>query len=172
MSERQDVLVCPDCQLVVKDTEEGAELMESHDCEPPADKVPDTDTEAVACSLCGLSVPDTDEGWEKMRAHDCEDVPVTEQEKQQNGLSRPCFLCDGSMHPTRHWVKWECENEDCDAWLPISSPKKTRQQEFTVSVDVQPENIEKLKADSRGRVTLGSDYSGKTVRVAVLDVED
>ena len=28
------------------------------------------------------------------------------------------------------------------------------------------------KADNRGRVTLGSDYAGKTVTVAVLDVED
>ena len=28
------------------------------------------------------------------------------------------------------------------------------------------------KADDRGRVTLGSEYAGKTVTVTVLDVED
>jgi hypothetical protein len=28
------------------------------------------------------------------------------------------------------------------------------------------------KADNRGRVTLGSEFAGKTVTVAVLDVED
>ena len=28
------------------------------------------------------------------------------------------------------------------------------------------------KADDRGRVTLGSEYAGKTVTVAVLEVED
>jgi len=28
------------------------------------------------------------------------------------------------------------------------------------------------KADDRGRVTLGSEFAGKTVTVAVLDVED
>ena len=28
------------------------------------------------------------------------------------------------------------------------------------------------KADNRGRVTLGSDYAGQTVTVAVLEVED
>jgi len=37
-----------------------------------------------------------------------------------------------------------------------------------------PEEIidEPKKADSRGRITLGSDYADKKVKVAVLEVED
>jgi hypothetical protein len=31
---------------------------------------------------------------------------------------------------------------------------------------------EQLKADSRGRVNLGTEYAGKTVSVAVLEVEE
>lgn len=127
---------------------------------------------SVACSLCGLTVPDTEEGWQKMRSHDCEDVPVSDEEKQENSLQRPCFLCGGTMEPSRNWVKWECQNEDCDAWVPIGQPDQSRLDEFTVSVDVRPENIEKFKADSRGRVTLGSDYAGKTVRIAVIEEDD
>jgi len=35
-----------------------------------------------------------------------------------------------------------------------------------------PDEIKELKADHRGRVNLGSDYAGKTVRVAVIEVVD
>jgi len=35
-----------------------------------------------------------------------------------------------------------------------------------------PEDIIEKKADSRGRITLGSEFSGKTVQVAVLEVVD
>jgi hypothetical protein len=31
---------------------------------------------------------------------------------------------------------------------------------------------EELKADSRGRITLGSEYAGETVSVAVINRED
>jgi hypothetical protein len=40
------------------------------------------------------------------------------------------------------------------------------------SVDVDPDDIETKKADSRGRVTLGPEYADKRVRVAVLEVVD
>lgn len=33
-----------------------------------------------------------------------------------------------------------------------------------------PEEIKTLQADSRGRVNLGTDYAGKEVRVAVVEV--
>jgi len=35
-----------------------------------------------------------------------------------------------------------------------------------------PEEIKTLKADHRGRINLGTDYSDKEVKVAVLEVED
>jgi len=35
-----------------------------------------------------------------------------------------------------------------------------------------PDEIKELKADSRGRVNLGTDYADKTVKVAVLEVDD
>jgi len=41
-----------------------------------------------------------------------------------------------------------------------------------VEIEVDPEDIVKKKADDRGRVTLGAEYAGKTVRVAVLEVEE
>lgn len=41
-----------------------------------------------------------------------------------------------------------------------------------VEIEVDPEDIVKKKADDRGRVTLGSEFAGKTVRVAVLEVEE
>ena len=42
-----------------------------------------------------------------------------------------------------------------------------------MQIDVSASEIKsEKKADNRGRVTLGSDYSGKTVTVAVLGVED
>ena len=42
-----------------------------------------------------------------------------------------------------------------------------------MKIEVSASEIEsEKKADNRGRVTLGSDYAGKTVTVAVLEVED
>ena len=35
-----------------------------------------------------------------------------------------------------------------------------------------PDEIKKLKADSRGRINLGPEYSDKTVRVAVIEEVD
>jgi hypothetical protein len=43
---------------------------------------------------------------------------------------------------------------------------------MNVTVDVDPDNIEVLKADDRGRVTIGAEYAGEDVRVAVLEVID
>lgn len=33
-----------------------------------------------------------------------------------------------------------------------------------------PEEIKELKADSRGRINIGTDYADATVRVAVIEV--
>jgi hypothetical protein len=41
-----------------------------------------------------------------------------------------------------------------------------------MKVEVAATDIEEKKADDRGRVTLGMEYAGKTVTVAVLEVED
>jgi len=41
-----------------------------------------------------------------------------------------------------------------------------------MKVEVKATNVEEKKADDRGRVTLGADYAGKRVTVAVLEVED
>jgi len=42
-----------------------------------------------------------------------------------------------------------------------------------VEIEVDPDDIvKKKKADDRGRVTLGAEYADKTVRVAVLEVEE
>ena len=42
-----------------------------------------------------------------------------------------------------------------------------------MNVEISPSDIKSdKKADDRGRVTLGSEYAGKTVTVAVLEVED
>lgn len=41
-----------------------------------------------------------------------------------------------------------------------------------MKVEVSATDIEERKADDRGRVTLGSEYAGQTVTVAVLEVED
>ena len=35
-----------------------------------------------------------------------------------------------------------------------------------------PEEIKELKADSRGRVNLGTDYADETVRVAIVETVD
>ena len=42
-----------------------------------------------------------------------------------------------------------------------------------MQIDVSASDIKSdRKADDRGRVTLGSEYAGKPVTVAVLEVED
>lgn len=42
-----------------------------------------------------------------------------------------------------------------------------------MQVEIDASDIESgKKADGRGRVTLGAEYAGKTVTVAVLEVED
>jgi len=42
-----------------------------------------------------------------------------------------------------------------------------------MELEVKPSDIKsEKKADDRGRVTLGSEYAGKTVTVAVLEAED
>jgi hypothetical protein len=41
-----------------------------------------------------------------------------------------------------------------------------------MQVEIPATDIEERKADGRGRVTLGSEYSDKTVTVAVIEVED
>ena len=42
-----------------------------------------------------------------------------------------------------------------------------------MQIDVSASDIKsEKKADDRGRVTLGSEFAGKTVTVAVIDFED
>ena len=41
-----------------------------------------------------------------------------------------------------------------------------------MKVEVSAKDIDERKADDRGRVTLGAEYAGKKVTVAVLEVED
>jgi len=42
-----------------------------------------------------------------------------------------------------------------------------------MKIEIEPSDIKSgKKADDRGRVTLGSEYAGKTVTVAVVEVED
>lgn len=41
-----------------------------------------------------------------------------------------------------------------------------------MNVEVSATDVEEKKADDRGRVTLGAGYAGKTVTVAVLEVEE
>lgn len=38
-------------------------------------------------------------------------------------------------------------------------------------VDLDPDDVVERKAGSKGRVAIGNEYAGKTVKVAVLDVE-
>jgi hypothetical protein len=40
-----------------------------------------------------------------------------------------------------------------------------------MQVEVSATDVEEKKADDRGRVTLGAEYAGKTVTVAVLEVD-
>lgn len=41
-----------------------------------------------------------------------------------------------------------------------------------VEIEIDPDDISKVKADDRGRVTLGAEYKEKTVSVAILEVEE
>ena len=41
-----------------------------------------------------------------------------------------------------------------------------------MKVEVSAKDVNEKKADDRGRVTLGSEYAGKTVTVAVVEVDD
>lgn len=41
-----------------------------------------------------------------------------------------------------------------------------------MKLEVDATNVDKKKADGRGRVTLGSEFAGKTVTVAVVEVEE
>jgi hypothetical protein len=41
-----------------------------------------------------------------------------------------------------------------------------------MKVEVSATEVEELKADDRGRVTLGAEFADKIVTVAVLDVDD
>jgi hypothetical protein len=41
-----------------------------------------------------------------------------------------------------------------------------------MQVEVDFSDVKEKKADDRGRVTLGAEYSGKTVIVAILEAED
>lgn len=44
---------------------------------------------------------------------------------------------------------------------------------MTMELDINPSDIKSSrKADGRGRITLGAEYSDKTVTIAVLDVEE
>ena len=41
-----------------------------------------------------------------------------------------------------------------------------------MKIEVDVSDVNEKKADDRGRVTLGSEYAGKNVTVAVVEVED
>lgn len=41
-----------------------------------------------------------------------------------------------------------------------------------MQVEISAKDVDEYKADDRGRVTLGADYAGKRVTVAVVEVED
>ena len=41
-----------------------------------------------------------------------------------------------------------------------------------MQIGVSASDIKSKKADDRGRVTLGSEFAGKTVTVVVVEVED
>lgn len=41
-----------------------------------------------------------------------------------------------------------------------------------MKIEVDPVDVNEKTADDRGRVTLGSEYAGQTVTVAVVEVED
>lgn len=41
-----------------------------------------------------------------------------------------------------------------------------------MKLEVKATDVTEKNADERGRVTLGAEYAGKTVTVAVVDVDD
>ena len=41
-----------------------------------------------------------------------------------------------------------------------------------MKIEVDVSDVNKKRADDRGRVTLGSEYAGKNVTVAVVEVEE
>ena len=41
-----------------------------------------------------------------------------------------------------------------------------------MKIEVDVSDVNEKKADDRGRVTLGSEYAGKNVTVAVVEVDD
>lgn len=41
-----------------------------------------------------------------------------------------------------------------------------------VEIEIEPTEIKERKADSKGRVAIGPEYSGQTVTVAVISTED
>jgi hypothetical protein len=41
---------------------------------------------------------------------------------------------------------------------------------MTSDADQYPEEVKRLTADARGRISLGSEYADTTVRVAVIEV--
>lgn len=41
-----------------------------------------------------------------------------------------------------------------------------------VEIEVDPDDIRRYKADDRGRINLGADLAGETVRVALLEVDE
>jgi len=41
-----------------------------------------------------------------------------------------------------------------------------------MKVEINPDDADVYKADSRGRINLGTDYGDKEVEVAVLDVRE
>lgn len=43
---------------------------------------------------------------------------------------------------------------------------------MNMKVEVKATDVDEKKADDRGRITLGSEYAGKTVTVAVVEVEE
>lgn len=43
---------------------------------------------------------------------------------------------------------------------------------MTIQVEVDVSDVDEFKADDRGRITIGSEYAGKDVTVAIVEVED
>ena len=41
-----------------------------------------------------------------------------------------------------------------------------------MKIEVDPVDVDKKKADDRGRVSIGLEHAGKTVTIAIVDVED
>lgn len=45
-------------------------------------------------------------------------------------------------------------------------------QRLPMKIEVDVDDVNKYKADDRGRITIGSKYAGENVTVAVVEVED